>query len=476
MIGQFYKFNHLKPKRIYISEQLKINMKKSLFALVLLFLVCISFAKAEIIFPEFKEVYSLGDSLDSSFKISEPEAFTGLVKLQLVCANQSTSFFTSPISINANEIRSFQVAQFPLKETSKCRVVGSLENEWINMTKDSKEFIVTSNLNITITTNKQSFKPEETIRIRGTAIRANGKSVEGIASITIGKEGYLTPVAKGAFELEATLKNSLISGPQIISVEIKDNADNYGNLSTSISILPIPTRLEIFTNKETFLPDERLDAYVVLYDQSGQRIEEPVSLILYDSWGIEEKKAILNRSTETLTFEFNKTAITGEWWLYSYSEGFKARKFISLKELNQIEIKIENNTLTVINTGNTIFKKPIEIVFQSNNMTRTEIQEIELGLASEKKFELNAPEGLYNITVLTGGVEDSFSDISLTGAAIIEINDAQAKKVKNTNQVIVMVIVFALIALFVTIRLRRKSDEPIKVKKLKSKPQSEEMN
>ena len=91
-------------KNLYISYILKKGKKmRALIVITITLLILLPFASAEIVLPQFKDVYSTGDSIDSSFEIMESQDLTELVKLKLSCG-EKTLFYTEQITLKANEV------------------------------------------------------------------------------------------------------------------------------------------------------------------------------------------------------------------------------------------------------------------------------------------------------------------------------------------------------------------------------------
>jgi len=435
-------------------------MKKALFfTLFLLFLMPLSSAK--IILPEFKESYSIGDSIDSSFRIIEDKEVSGLIRLELSCA-EKTVFFTSPVSLKANEEKKITVNPYTLEKPGNCAIEATLNGNIMD-NEESKGFLISDEIIISIKLNKESFNPGDVLKIAGEAKKANGQYADGIASIKLGKEGYSEIVKKGNFEFETSLKENFLSGDSEIFIEIKDSIGNSGNLSKKITVAAISTTLEISVNNDSFIPGEILKASANLYDQSGNEIDNAViSLILYDSWGLEIIKKIVNSSNEEIEYEFNKKTPTGEWWLYAYSEGIKIRKFISVEEVSKIDADIKENKLTILNIGNIMFKKPLSILFQRGDETKEEIQELGLGIESVKEYKLAAPDGVYNITIKSGDFEKNFNDVYLTGDAV-KISEFGADNLSLLKSIVAAAIILAIITAAVILKIKRTRNKPINI-------------
>ena len=431
------------------------GLKYLLISAILIFsLLSIQAASAKIILPEFDEVYSTGDYIDSSFEIVESREVNGIVKLELDCVERKV-FYASPISLKANEARKITVLPYLLTKEGRCHINAEL-NEYTTDFVDSaesSEFLISNAINIILKINKESFMPGDALRLKGEAQKANGQYVKGTASINIGNEGYSATVKNGAFEFSTNLKSNFQSGKNEIIVKVTDNAGNSGTATKEISVASIPTSLEISANKNTFLPEDKLVTSAALYDQSGKEISTAISLTLYDSWGIDVAKKVTNFN-ESLEYTFSRKSPTGEWWIYAYAEGIRVRRFIAVAEESKIDAFLNESILTIFNSGNTIFKKPVEILFKNESSEEKRIEELSLGVDGSKELEISAPEGIYDITIKTDNFERTFGNVHLTGKAIsIELPGAKSSKV--IRNIIAIAVIIALASLAIILKIKR---------------------
>jgi hypothetical protein len=426
-------------------------------------------SSAQIVLPQVNDVYSLGDHLDLNFEVLESENVMGQISINLDCGNGTIPLYLSQVSLKANEAKKLSAAfeEYPLVKDGRCKIkayLGGLGN--FSDSAESKEFLVSKDLIISIKLNKERFRPEETLRIQGDVEKANGKRLDsGTVSITLNGASYSAIVKGGNFEFETTLGKTFPSGENEIMIEIKESSGNSGTVTKNISVEAIPSSIEIITDKSSFTPGESLKASAVLYDQGGKEMNSEISIILYDSWGLDIAKTLMNSSNESLKYTFDQKSPTGEWWLYAYSEGLKVRRFISVEPISKIDTNLNQSMLTVLNLGNIIFKKPLEIIFESGNETREEIKEVTLNVEGQEEYELTAPDGIYNITVKTENFEKVFNDVYLTGKAI-SIKDSENKTLDLARNIIALAAILSIIAGAVILKIKRNREKPISVRKI----------
>ena len=433
--------------------------------ILILSLFFISAASAQIILPKFNEIYSLGDTIDSSFSVIETQYVNGLTELELVCDDYNTLFYTAPVSLKANEEKEISIEDYALTKTGECAIEARLEgqNGFSDSIKSAK-FTISDELKITFNSYRSNLDPGQTLRIDGMIVKANGEPLDGTGIITLNNEGYSKTIKKGVFKFETTLIKTFPSGEQELLFEASDDNGNIGRALTNITVTAIPTSLEIISNKEAFVPGDSLESYGILYDQGYKAMNKPVSIILYDSWGLDVLKKMTNEP-DPLVYEFGQKSATGEWWLYAYSEGIKERKFIKVEEVSAIDAELKDNILKIFNTGNTIFKKPVEIMFQQDSLN-TEIKNLELEIAGNKEYELNAPEGEYNLTIKSEGFEKTFSGVYLTGN-IIKIEDLDNNSLNKLQKVLAIVIIMGILATAIILKIKNTNPGKNKIVRLK---------
>jgi len=392
-------------------------MKKSVFfmfsAAFLAFLyVMIPFSSASIVLPPFNEGYNLGDELSAKTSIQEGSAFEGYFKLYLECDNYTNNFFSLPITLKSDAQKSIDVPPITLTKTGRCSVHALVENQ--NSEKVEEQtgsiFIISDFIDVSITSNKDTYKPGEKMIIEGTAVGYNKKEIDGEALISI-DNSYHVKISRGKFSFNEELYKKTKSGNQTIEVMVDDGKGNFGEMKKKITVLAIPTSIEIFLNKTVFDPGEKIEARAALLDQAGDAIESEIIVTLYDSWGAEIKR----ESTDG-AFEYvgEKDDTPGNWWIYAYSNNLKTRKFIEINEVKSIDIKIDGSILNVTNTGNVGYNGPLSLKFNGEGEQESKTLNINLGVGKSQIFTLSgncnysvkADSNVFNrelSAVLTGG-------------------------------------------------------------------------
>jgi len=392
-------------------------MKKGLFFVILLALLYVPFASASITLPTFDKAYNLGDTLTAKASVEQSQDLEGFFKLDIQCANSSNNFFSLPIQLKANVLKSIDVPSISLKKTGDCLILARLEDSSNNLIeeKTSDGFSVSDSIKVELSGIKETYSPGEKIKIEGSAINSNGKDAEGNAIITIDM-AYTAKVSGGRFSYEDNLPKKMKSGEHLIKVRVEDKEGNFGEAEETIVVKQIPTSVSLSVSKNAINPGDKIVADAVLLDQADDPINEDLILTLYNSWGAEVQRKTVG-SNETFEYQGKSSDSPGNWWIYAYSENLKARKFIYVNELKNVDIIVSGNQLNVTNIGNVVYNGPITVVFIKGDERKEQVIEINLGVGKSESFGLEG-NGEYRIEVKTDEFDRKFDLVSLTGSSV----------------------------------------------------------
>ncbi len=431
-------------------------MKKILILLlIMLVILAIPFGKAAIVMKEPSSIYNLGDGLETSLNILELEKIQGLIKVSLEC-NSSFLFYVMPITIEANIEKKIEVPQihFSREMLGNCHVFAQIEN-FNGSALDSartKDFFVSNIINIALEINKKTFLPGEKVEINAKAIKENGKGAEGIASIIL-IENQSAILKNGSFSLSYVLPEKIV-GRQEIVVSVEDSAGNKGIARESINVKAVPKDMVLQLNNRTFLPGEKLSVKAILLDQIGNVLDENSSVSLKNPEGKEAAIKVI-KAGENFEYVFANDAKPGDWHVVAYAAGMERKELVYVKEHASISISIEGGILEIRNTGNVVYNKPIEINFEKSGKTITVIKNLNLSIGEEKKFELSAPQGNYDVTINSETAEKTFKNIALTGNVVDVIEEKLKIGKGEFKKLITLVLILAALALVAYIKMRR---------------------
>jgi hypothetical protein len=172
-------------------------------------------------------------------------------------------------------------------------------SEYIDSAETSV-FVISDQINLTSSINKNYFLPGDKIEISGKAVNADGTLYNGPATVVIDTKEYSINI-KGKFIFNTNLDTTIKSGEHIVSVNIYDSYGNQANEDKTINVQPVPTMIEILLNNESYLPGDTLSAEIQLYDQANDAMNESISVTLYNPWGVDA----LSKSVKGDIFNYN---------------------------------------------------------------------------------------------------------------------------------------------------------------------------
>ena len=381
-------------------------MKKSIIITLFTILLFSQIVSAEIILSQPKQIYNLGETLKTEIKVSGQ--IEGIFEANLVCDNEKQLFYAEYFSLKTNEQKSFDKSLRLTGKKGSCHIEAKIADEEAK----TSLFTISNAIFVSLSLNKESLYPNDTMEIQGKAIKENNENLDGIAEI------YLNTLFLKETEIKSSKFNEKLSLPKLSSynyeiiVKARDKENlNFGESKKQITMLSIPSVLKIETNEPK--AGSMLEITAFLYDQNNKTLEKNIS-ILIDS---PEKQELYSReilSGKKTNFELPDNAPIGNWKISAVYEDTEEEQNFYLDKNEKIIFSIKNNILNVKNIGNVPYKKVLVIEIANENSKLTKEIFVDLAIDKEQKLKLSAPEGEYNIKVM----DKTFSKISLTGNAI----------------------------------------------------------
>jgi hypothetical protein len=439
---------------------MKRGIKKELLLLGI-FILCVSFSSAEIIFSEqTKSVYNLGDTVKSPVTLSYSLDKSDTLKINLICDGATFEILNwegfsvetgKPFSLPY----SFKLNQKIIGGTKKSCLIQAMFGEDVAL---SNEFKISDWLSVSGNIDKPAYNSGEVMQVSGKVTKETGEDSTGFIEVYIETEDsdenitQLGTVTGGNFAFNISLPSDIKAGSYMVKLNAyeKDSNDlltNSGKAEYNITINQVPTILEIVFDKKELDPEESLIARVVLHDQTGDPIDSSAWVILKDNSNkiIEEKE--LN-SSDALIFPIAKGTAPSEWKILASSKGLNASDTFTIKVKESIKVQIVNQTIEVTNNGNVFYNKTLLIKVQEEPLN---IQVV-LDVGKTKKYVLSAPKGEYEVKVLSDEGDEASETMSLTGRAV----GIREQGVNLTALGMVLVGIIAILVIFLLIRRLRK--------------------
>ncbi|MEK6888620.1 MAG: adenylate/guanylate cyclase domain-containing protein [Nanoarchaeota archaeon] len=419
--------------------------------LLLLILVVLPFVSAELSLDQPKNLYNLGDEFNISITVSETRASNDFLKANLVCDSQEAEIYRNPLNLIAGGRAVVEIKTF-LDKT----VIGSLKGncfikaEYAGENINGRQFEITSEVSVVTNLQKSIVDPGQKIEIFGTAIKKNGKKLDGIAELKIaGLElNYVTPVSSGEFVFNATLPEDAKSGNYglIIRAYEKDLSDriiNEGNSETDIKVKQILKKIEVALTQVSLQPGQMIGYKVIGYDQGGKEMASEVQVKITRADRTVELDRI-SMTGENQNFTTLENSTPGSWIIEAQAGEIAGAKSFLLSENENASFEMVENALIIRNTGNVPYNKPVAISIGNVQ----EIRDVFIDVGGEKKFRMAAPDGEYEISVVQSNSSINLGKTFLTGRSIaVKDNDGNNSFFGKTI-IWIIVLLAAIVAIY----------------------------
>lgn len=425
------------------------------------FLICIifmiSFVSAEapvqlVITQQPDAVYNFGDSFSVPLTIKSLGEVTGILQMELICNGKQVDFYKNGVKLSTGEEQKENPILILTREnigfvTGTCRIKATLQDKYIL----SNDFKISDKLTINLKTESREFNPEEEVIFEGEVLKENGQAVNGFIELNL-KEGnssqqeYLETISNGFFAFKITLPRETKAGQYLVNLEAyeKDSEEektNTGFMDFNIRINQIPTVLEIVFNNQEIIPGENLVVKGILHDQTGGKIDARVVMTIKNSrQKILEQKEMA--TDEEMQFNIKYNQAPENWTVFAVSNQLTSESKFLIGTKEDARVELINKTLIITNTGNVVYNKSISIKIGDN------FQQIDalLKVDETKKYTLSAPEGEYEIHLVSDGNNEKLGSVALTGKAVNIEEYKSIEKILNPLVWLFIIAIFGFIA------------------------------
>jgi len=420
-------------------------MRKIIFSLILLATLLTSFISAEIIIGTPNDVYNLGEEINIPLTITTNADIGAIFTPYLICDKISKEVYPKMyIPLKTREEKKLEINFELITE-----IIGGqkgtcvLKGVYSSFSQTSSEFTLSKLINIDAKLDKEEINPNEEIILSGTAIKENGKEVDGIVEIEIPELDILLKdtIKEGRFEVKIKIPSDAKAGLVLLNVNAyeKDRNEeitNEGFISYNFRVNQIPTNLEIILEQQEIEPGSSIQVKARLHDQTGETMDSVAILTIKNSEG-----KILNQqevtTEETLEYNIESTESPSTWSIFAVSNKIQQEAEIKIKELEKIQIDLINKTLIITNVGNVVYNKTVPVKIGEQTI---QVETI-LNIGETKKYLLSAPQGEYQIEV-----EGVVENVMLTGNSISarEISEGLTSIARHPASWIFLLIILAL--------------------------------
>ena len=406
-------------------------MRRIIFSLVFVVFLISSASAGIVINQQPGGIYSLGDMLNLPLKITAVADIEQFFNMYLYCNGFETEIYREYIVLRAGEEKEIN-PYIPLTQGFLGRTSGTCSIKLV-LGVDyvlTNEFEISNGITVTLKDEELVFSPGESLIIEADAIKDNGVAVNGYVDAVLflsnvsGNTTISDTVKNGYLYIDYPLPENTEAGKHAVRLNIYETnlngeITNGGSLDSQFVVLQVPKSLELIFETQNVEPGTNLKVKGILHDQTGREIDSNVEITLWD-----EKRNILEQSTVS----------TGEYFEYAtlYNEPTKELEVTALS--NQLEVEgtftiienakvkteIFNKTLLVTNIGNVPYCDKTVLIRIGDETLNVDVC---LDVDESQKYLLKAPDGEYEVEVITNEGSSITGMVTLTGKTV-EVKEA----------------------------------------------------
>jgi len=404
---------------------------KRVIPLILFLVLVTSLVSADIIFTSQPlPTYNFGETITVPVTVKTLKDTSGSLELNLICNGQEINFYKNGISLSTGQEKKLDASVVLTQDMigqlkGNCLIKASLGSEYAT----TQDFSLSNKITINQKIKTPTILPGENFVIEGNAIKESGKTVSGLIETKIFSgviTANTTPVLekldtinKGFFQINSSTFPNMAAGEYKISIrayemDLSGQTTNEGTAQTTFTVLQVPQNIEIAIDNKDVEPGTSLKAKAILHDQTGQNIPTNTTILIQDSKDkLVEKLEVA--TGEFFEYEIPKDHAPEELKIVASTENLENTQTFNVAKKEDIEVKIVNKTLILTNTGNVPYcNKSILIKIAGSPLNINPCLEV----GKEQKYVLTAPEGEYEIEILSEGKDTVKQKAVLTGGAI----------------------------------------------------------
>jgi len=290
---------------------------------------------------------------------------------------------------------------------------------------------------------KTEADPSEKVQFIGEAKTVLQEDIpEATLTIRMDDKEYIADIKDSKFEYELQIPPTTKSGKHKLKFSVKDSYGNWGETESSIYVRPVQTTLKLETNRDTFLPGDKVEVSASLYDQAGDLITKMINVEITAPNG-EITPLETMGSGQKISFEVLQFATPGTWKISAKTDALDAAQEIGIKEVKSVDVSLDNQTVIIWNNGNVDYRDPVTIDLNSGEFKITKTTAIKPNEKVIIDLTKEAPTGQYDIMITGAAIATpkKFQDVIIVG-----------KKLRSANNIyyfIIAVMVGALAYLLV---------------------------
>mgnify|MGYP001575827541 CR=1 FL=1 len=395
--------------------------KRDILLVLLLSILIIPITSAEISFSNPKETYNAGDEFSIDISFLSLEDASNFLQINIFCDSKSIEVQKSPLSVTKNLEKQITISTrlnpFLIQDLKgTCFIQASFNSE----VRQSKKFIISRDISINVSLEKEAYNPGETIKITGTALKLDKSPINGIIEISSEKiqASKTLSFESGSFSVNYEIPEATEAGDHILTISVfektsKNETLNQGATALNLNVNQVPKSIDIVLNEQSIKPNNELRYKIFILDQTSKEISDSTNLQIINP----RAEITFNEKIDSgkeISNKFQSDSIPGEWTLKALYKDKEIKKTFVVEEFKSLSYEIIEQELIITNNGNVFYDGEIKVIID-NKPTPIDIK---LEVGKSKKYKLTAPNGEYQIQISDEKNTESVGTAVLSGRAI----------------------------------------------------------
>jgi len=375
-----------------------------------------------------KDEYLLGERVAATFKVTGDE-LDGLFKLTLVCDDANLDYFIDLVTLGASQVKEIVAPELRLQESMKgaCflkAVVSTLDKRLVD-SFDSSSFEVKNKFDITLTTDKAEYDPEDEVMLTGN-LELHYDDIQSIAvNVDFDDKTQKLNITQKTFEVSLGEFENSSSGKHALFVIAEDSFGNRGEELIYINVAAIPTRISAETDAGKYDPLETVDLIASIYDQTDILIEgKDIKVTILDDDNDPIFDATL-LSGGNLKYQIPRFSSHGVYKIELEYDELSTEINFEVGIVDDVEVTLGDQVAVVTNIGNVVYDRRLNVNLVGDKTYAID-KHIKLKPGEEITIDLSkeVPAGDYEVSVpIEKNVEDSAEEAvaeQITGQVVAE--------------------------------------------------------
>ncbi|MBI2138047.1 hypothetical protein HYU13_00525 [Candidatus Woesearchaeota archaeon] len=350
--------------------------------------------------------FNLGETIPLAFTLNLDMEAETLVRVVLACPGRELLYYVSPQRMERGMIYAIDAPPVRALDEGICveRIsVESLDGNTLAL-HTSKEFIVSSLLNLSVTADKSQVEPGSFIKISGTVSRQHSPVDKATVAIEFQESQFTTQIEDSAFSFDLQVEGNSKSGVHPLIVKVNDSFGNSHAAGKDILVVQIPASLEPGISQAALKANEVLKVSPMVFDQAHDQVGSEVNITLVKGRFLLSDITLWKTSVvsgSAAEFLVNVSIKPDTYSLSVQSGSLLRESNITVVPTAEISSQIVGNAVIIKNIGNIPYNNKTTIYLDKGNGSIVLSKKVQLEVGEDVSFNLSeeVPPGNYTVVV-----------------------------------------------------------------------------